>query len=227
MAAARRLRGFTLVELLVAVAILGLVVGVATYGFSLFSRHWEARLGDFDRAQARFQRLDLVAGALEDTLPWAVRDPAGNPGFYFLGRDEGLTLVSGSPVFTPGGIAVIRLFREPAEDGRFRLVYEEAPLEGVELRRSDQVLPFAHRMVVADGLPEVRFRYFGWESLQSRLSAAEEAGPGAGPAWWDEYDGLVRREHPQRIALAVGGPEAVFPVPERAVAAFGRFAGTE
>ena len=71
-----------------------------------------------------------------------LRDADDRPGFYFLGREEGLTLVTSSPVFSPEQIAVIRVFREPASDGRWNLVYEEAPLTGVLLRRSDQTLPF-------------------------------------------------------------------------------------
>lgn len=223
MAAVGKVRGFTLVELLIAVAILGLVVGVASYGFSLFSRHWDRTSGDFERTQGQYQRLQLVTTALEDTLSWAVRDESGAPGFYFLGRDEGLTLVTGSPVFSPGGVAVIRLFREPDADGHWKLVYEEAPLEGVELRRASQVLPFSRRMVVASGLPEARFRYFGWESLEARLAYGDLPGAGLEARWWDEFDGLKRRQHPQRIALALGGAEAVFVVAERTEAALARY----
>jgi prepilin-type N-terminal cleavage/methylation domain-containing protein len=227
MAAAREMRGFTLVELLVALAIFGLVVGVASYGFSLFSRHWDGRSGQFGRTQGQYLRLNLVTAALEDTLPWAVRNEAGKPGFYFLGRDEGLTLVTGSPVFSPGSAAVIRLFREPDGAGRWKLVYEEAPLNGVLLREANQVLPFAHRMVVLDGLPKPVFRYFGWESLERRLAADETADPGLTPRWFEEYDGLARGQHPQRIAFALGETEAVFFVPARADAALRRTVAVE
>ena len=97
-----KVRGFTLIELLIALTIFGMVIGIATYGYSLFSRHWEGRLGQFQRAQDQYQRLDLVVAALENTLPYVVRGPDGAPGFYFLGREEGLTLVTMSPVFSAG-----------------------------------------------------------------------------------------------------------------------------
>lgn len=222
MAAHARVRGFTLVELLVAVAIFGLVVGVASYGFSLFSRHWDGRRGDFERTLAQYQRIELVTAAIEDTLPWAVRGEAGAIGFYFLGREEGLTLVTDSPVFSPGRPAVIRLFREADADGLWKLVYEEAPLGEVLLRRTDQVLPFSYRMVVAQGLPRPEFRYFGWESLDVRLAAADVLEAAGTPGWFGEFDGILRRQHPQRIGLRLGGSETVFFVAERADIAFRR-----
>ena len=40
MATKVRTSGFTLVELLIALAIFGMVVGIASYGYSLFTRHW-------------------------------------------------------------------------------------------------------------------------------------------------------------------------------------------
>ena len=226
-AALMKARGFTLVELLIALAIFGMVVGIASYGYSLFTRHWEGRLGRFDQARSQYQRLDLVVAALEDTLPYVVRDERGAPGFYFLGREEGLTLVTRSPVFSPGELAVIRVFREPADDGNWNLLYEEAPLTGVQLRESSQVLPFQHRMLVLSSVADLRFGYYGWESLEKRFEGSESPELGLSPRWFDEYDGLELRQHPERIAMRLAGSEAVVYVPERADISLRRFAGNE
>jgi prepilin-type N-terminal cleavage/methylation domain-containing protein len=220
-------RGFTLIELLVALAIFGLVAGIASYGYSLFTRHWEGRLGRFERAQDQYQRLDLVITALENTLPYVVRDARGDGGFYFLGRDEGLTLVTLSPVFNPGEMAVVRVFREATADGRWNLLYEEAPLAGVHLRVASQTLPFQHRLVVLRDLPDLGFRYFGWKSLDERLEAANVPELGLQPQWMTGLDGFVARVHPQRISIDIGGQQAVVFVPERADVTFRRFIGQE
>jgi prepilin-type N-terminal cleavage/methylation domain-containing protein len=214
-------RGFTLIELLVVMAIMSLVIGSATFSFSLFSRHWERRSDGFEREVGQLQRIELVSEAVEDALPWVVKDSAGSAGFYFLGRDEGLTLVSGSPVFEAGRPAVVRLFRESDGVGRWRLVYEEAPLAGVALRNADQVLPFRHRLVVASGITELKFRYFGWSNVGEKIEAAEGLS-NAVADWWDEYDGIERGMHPDRIGLTLGGDETVFDVPQRADIAISR-----
>jgi hypothetical protein len=213
--------------MLIAVAILGMVIGLATFGYSLFARDWSGQLGRFDSAQAQYPRLGLVVAALEDTLPYVVRADDGTPGFYFLGRDEGLTLVTTSPVFTPGDLAVVRVFREAADAGRWNLVYEEAPLGTEQLRRANQTLPFAHRMIVLRDLPSAEFAYYGWASPQQRAEAADQPELGLAPTWSNEFDGLVRRQHPQRIALRLGGQEAVVFVPERAEVSFRRYSEQE
>lgn len=214
-------RGFTLIELLVVMAIMSLVIGSATFSFSLFSSHWERRSDGFAREVGQLQRIELVSEAVEDALPWIVRGTSGRVGFYFLGRDEGLTLVSGSPVFDSGRPAVIRLFRETDELGQWRLVYEEAPLAGVALRDANQVLPFRHRLVVASGITELKFRYFGWQSMASKIQAAEGLSE-VTPAWSDQYDGIEKGMHPDRIGITLGEDETVFAVPQRADTALSR-----
>jgi len=218
-----KVRGFTLIELLIALTIFGMVVGIATYGYSLFSRHWDGRVGRFEQAQDQYQRLDLVVAALEDTLPYVVRGADGVPGFYFLGREEGLTLVTLSPVFSAGNPAVIRVFREAAGNGNWNLLYEEAPLKGVQLRLDSQTLPFQHRMVVLRDVPDLAFSYFGWRSIEKRLASADAPELGHVPEWSTEFDGLDLNVHPERIAIRIGDSEAVVFVPERADVSFRRF----
>jgi prepilin-type N-terminal cleavage/methylation domain-containing protein len=216
-----RPRGFTLLELLIAMTIFGLVVGIAGYGYSLYSRHWSGQLGHFEAAAAGYQRLDLVTAALQNALPYMVRDAQGLSGFYFLGRQEGLTLVTASPVYSPGGEAVIRVFREPAAEASWNLVYEEAPLAGVDLRYADQQLPFAHRMIVLRGLKRLEFAYFGSISIKGRFATGEQSTELM--RWFDSYDGLKTRLHPDRIALKFADGEAVVFVPARIDATLRKF----
>lgn len=213
MVSPRAVRGFSLLEMLVSVAVLSIVIGISTYAYSMFMRQWDGHLGRFDEAQAQYQRLEWLDAALEDTLPYAVRDDQGATGFYFLGRDEGLTLVTMSPIFAVGEPALIRVFREAEDDGAWRLVYEEAPFAGTLLARADQRMEFRHRLVIARGLPRPEFRYFGWSDQESRLTIDES--PGAERSWFDDYDGMLRHYHPEKIELRLGREAAVFDVPVR------------
>jgi prepilin-type N-terminal cleavage/methylation domain-containing protein len=213
MASPRTLKGFSLLEMLVAITVLSMVIGLSTYAYAMFTRQWEGHLGRFDEAQAQYQRYEWLAAALEDTLPYMVRDDNGAAGFYFLGRDEGLTLVTMSPIFGVGEPALIRVFREADDGNAWRLVYEEAPFAGTLLAHPDQRMEFRHRLVIARGLPLPAFRYFGWSNLQSSLS---DGGPlSAERAWFGEYDGLQRHYHPEKIELRIGNGATVFSVPAR------------
>jgi prepilin-type N-terminal cleavage/methylation domain-containing protein len=225
MATPRTLRGFSLLELLVAVAVLSLVVGITTYAYALFVRQWDGHLGRYDAAQAQYQRLEWLAAALEDTLPYVVQDDDGQPGFYFLGREEGLTLVTMSPIFGVGEPALIRVFGETDAAGAWRLVYEEAPFAGTVLARADQRMDFRYREVIASDIPRPVFRYFGWAGLSSRLAFGEALTDDRG--WFDEYDGLLRRYHPEKIELRFGDAATVFEMPARADTAMAAQVGQE
>jgi len=225
MATPRKLGGFSLLELLVSMAVLSLVIGLATYAYAMVTRQWDGHLGRYDAAQSQYQRQEWLAAALEDTLPYLVQDDQGEPGFYFLGREEGLTLVTLSPIFGVGEPALIRVFREVDNEGSWQLVYEEAPFAGSVLVRADQRMNFRHRLVIARGLPRPVFRYFGWAELASRLAfgAAEVADRG----WFDEYDGMQRRYHPEKIEVRLGNTATFFEIPARADMAIAGFVGQE
>ena len=233
MATARRsVSGFSLVEMLIAVAIFSMLVALASYAISLFGKGAAAVARDHDEIIARSQKLDLVIRALRDSVPWVVRDAGGSPGFYFLGRSEGMTFVSASPIFNPDGLSVIRLFAEAESDraGGFRLVYEEAPLFASRLTAADQVLPFQHRLVIRDGLSRASFRYFGWASLEAGGVPSEDQEPGQvvqKPEWSREFDGLRRRIAPEKAGISINETELVVEISSRGRTTLGRYWGDE
>jgi prepilin-type N-terminal cleavage/methylation domain-containing protein len=223
MATSARLRGFTLIELLISITVLSMVIGIATFAFSLFSKNWQARTGDFELAAGQLQRVDLLHGAIRDAAAWLVTsgESAENRGFYFLGRDEGMTFVTESPVFEPNGLAVVRVFRErEANNQTWRLVYEEASLRATLLRNAEQNLPFQNRLIILTGVTSIEFRYFGWRSLTARTEGIETGL--MAPEWFAEYDGIVRQQQPMRVALRVGATEVFFDVAERDDVILGR-----
>lgn len=214
MAVVKPVTGFTLIELLISTAIMALVIGIATLSFSLFARNWDGRNWAFERSLGQLQRLDLAVGVLQGALPWAVRNNSGDVGFYFLGREEGVTFVSQAGVFDADAPALVRLFRESAGSGKWRLVYEEASLRSVSLRFADQVVPFQHRLVIVSGLNELRFRFFG-RSLTSESARAAGDDSDNPPIWWSEYDGVVHFQHPIKVEVNLDGSRVSYLMPDR------------
>jgi prepilin-type N-terminal cleavage/methylation domain-containing protein len=214
MAPRNRLRGFTLIELLISMTVMSLVIALGTYAFSLFAKDWDGRSWAADRSIADYQRLDLVISAIRGALPWAVRDQTGAIGFYFLGRDEGVTFVTENAVFSDDGPALVRIFREAAGRQRWKLVYEEAPLSRESLRSADQVVPFKYRLIVFTAAQEIRFEFLGWDEQNARV-ADDSQGSVIPPRWWEEFDGLKRFHHPLKLRLVIDGHASAFAMPDR------------
>lgn len=219
-----RQSGLTLIELLIAMAVLSMLTVTASYAFSLFSRDWGGVGTRYESSEGQFRRYDLMQRALLDSLPWVVLREDGSEGLYFLGRKDGLTLVTASPVFSPGQLAVIRLFVERRPDGGARLVYEEAPLTDIVLTRADQTLPFVFRMIVLESDGDMVFNY-RW--LQASTDAVSGDSDQREPVlvWTTEFDGLKLAGQPVDLALDFDGVRTYFALPQRADTALGRVRG--
>jgi prepilin-type N-terminal cleavage/methylation domain-containing protein len=220
-----RQSGLTLIELLIAMAVMSMLTVIASYAFSLFSRDWTVVGGGYERAEGQFRRFELMQRAILDSLPWVVVREDGSEGLYFLGRSDGLTLVTASPVFSPDSLAVIRLIVEKVSNGRSRLVYEEAPLKELILLRADQTLPFKFRMTIMESATDIVFRY-RW--LQAASADDPSGGDSVDPVlvWAAEFDGFKLVGQPVDVSLDVGGATTYFALPQRADTALGRVRGS-
>jgi hypothetical protein len=183
----------------------------ANYSYSLYSQYWAGRLGSFDRTVFYFQGLLQVKETIDSSIPYIVKKKNGHT-FYFLGREEGFTLISASPIFAPtvNDAAVVRVFREKTDDG-YQLVYEEAPLANKLLTKLDQIVDFKYRTVLMRTEHPIAFEYYGWMKREHKFERSVYLNEA--PKWSVTYDGAVTRIQPQRIRMKLGGNDFEYDLP--------------
>ncbi len=192
-------RGFTLIEMLISATLLMIVMGTAMYGYQLYIQYWHKEEAQQSIQFDSYRNSDLFYTALRGIVPYAVQRNQVYA-FYFLGRDDGFTAVTQSPIFNPGALAVIRVFRESLGQGGFQLVYEEASLRNILLMDAEQELPFSHRLVITKKLPQLSFQY------QQTSHEVNDAFPDQlvrVRKWLPEFDGLLLGTHPTKIQLTI------------------------
>lgn len=172
-----RQRGFTLAEMIVALAVSALLVTLAYGALRIGIRSWEA-------AQAGADRLDTLRvgwQAVHDTLvaSAATQPPEANqPGILFNGEADRLTFTANMPSYLGlGGLYRVELFRDEQLDHTpFKLrrtlysAYLQDP-DSAQVQQAD----------LADHVARLSFRYFGI------------AGQGSAATWqetWQELPSL-------------------------------------
>ncbi len=186
--------GFTLVELLVALTLLGLVSVVLFGGLRFGTRAWEAGTA---RAE-RLAEVQAVQGVLRRRIAQAVRpEDAGAESAFsdspaaFAGEEDGLRFVALVPSRVGvGGFYLFELWVADDGDGArlelaWRLFRPEQPggLDEPGL---------GGRRVLIEGFEEAKFGYYGAERAGAEAEWRER---------WDGADGL-----PALIALEVAFP---------------------
>ncbi len=159
MAGHARMKGFTLLELLVAITVLAMILSAALGAVRVGGRSWEAGV---ERA-GETERLRTVTGFLRrelaQLLPLTWRDE-DKTRVAFEGRSAGLRFVAPAPRQRgDAGLMVYRLERVEAADA-YQLRLSLAPLDpGSEGLGS---IGRGESRILADRLEDVAFAYYGY-----------------------------------------------------------------
>jgi general secretion pathway protein J len=179
--------GFTLLELLVAITLLGMLMAVLFGGLRLGARVWETGEARLD-ASSRVQIVqDFLRQRITETLPLAtvLRNDDGSSEPLFRGEIDALRFATILPEHLGTGLYLMELAIADAEDDRGRnLVLRWRPLD------LSGALPDAaaepEERILLEGIETLDLAYFG--SLDPSLP----------PQWWPQwraqnaFPGLVR-----------------------------------
>jgi len=191
----RRHRGFTLLELLIGMTLLGFMLALLFAGFRLASDSWDAvdrratRTADEELARALVRRL------ISQLQPVRWKRAVNQP-LAFVGDSGGfraLAPLSGQAGL--GGLRVIELRGEPdAAGGResVRLTLRQAPLRYDAEHFADSLAEGKDHPLLG-GLGGVQFSYYGMPKA------------GEPPQWFDTWPESDRL--PQLLRVHLGSPE--------------------
>jgi len=194
--------GFTLVELLISTTILSMLMLLGTYSYSLFTNKWQEELGQFSQANEQsmnFQRLQTVLGSV---MPYVVRKNNRQPGFFFVGGENVMLAITKHGLFTADAPEAFRLSVLRNENGKYKLLYQGKSLNNSIITSSSQELTFSKRILLADNMDEIRFKYYGWSHFATKSNRTEKSA-----SFQRDFSGFDNQLMPEQIMVFIAKDE--------------------
>lgn len=176
MARGVRARGFTLVELTVALALMALMATVLFGALSLAARSWDAGEGKVDEVAGMRQVESYLREQLTALYPQRLRKAVEVP-LLFAGEREELRYAAALPArVAEGGVFYFRLALVRNGD-KSQLVQERVIPDTAA--SAEPEFASAQQSVLAEGIAELKLSYFGRDPNASDADA---------PTWRDRWD---------------------------------------
>lgn len=168
--------GFTLVELLIALAISMMVIFIGSLAYRTYSVYWEKELGRFNQEFALLKGVSNVHSIIRNIKP-IVFKASGSGGYvYFEGGDSIIRSIT-SEAITHDNPAAFEMRVVTGNGGRSSLEYREYSISTRPIITEDDIGMYSDAVVLLAGLEDIRFEYYGWASYGD-FAASEEQGSG-------------------------------------------------
>jgi general secretion pathway protein J len=171
----RRVRGFTLIELMVALVLLALISGILYGSLSLSAASWDKGEAKAEQAGDMRQTGEFLRQALTAEHPLRLHKALDQP-LYFAGASDSLAFAGATPGRVGGGIYYFRIALAPNGDSSRLLLSRTIPdYSALKAPSFDG----ADASVLAEGIAQLKFSYFGRDP---------DAADVVDPTWRDHWD---------------------------------------
>jgi len=167
-------RGFTLIELMLASALLMTVMFAGYYGYSLYSQKWQKRVELYWQGTQQGVGLDALNRLFISASNYVVINEEGKESIYFEATENEIKLITNSPILSTG-TALVSLSIQ-MNNGFKQLVYKERNLADspfyrlVELKDEKQ---WHKQIFLLTDLEEISWTFYGWTSFNDAAKQVE------------------------------------------------------
>lgn len=196
-------RGFSLIEILIAVSILTALLFTGTYSYQILAQRWDKEIGKYQETVNLSRNLQLLKEALVGIKAYVVLDydtkPA-TPGMLFVGSKQRLLSVTQNGLFSGNYPEVFRLVIRPTSKNTFNLIYQSASFKDLLLFTAQQDIKFSHSYLILENIDSFEMKYLGWDSITEKN---ESVTSGARPTWRESFSGVDNQMMPDSISIQI------------------------
>jgi len=193
-------KGFTIIELMIAISILSLLLFTGSYSYSLMSERWNKELGQFSQSAQNAKQLENFQRLIEGIQSFIVVDNNQSPSFFFVGDNNSLLAVSRSGLFSGEFSEIFRLTTVIKENGKLDLVYQSSSTEQVLLVGTEQNIEFTQELTLFSDLDDVSFSYLGWSHLHQKNALQKNP---ANHRWFERFSGIDSQLMPEQVSITL------------------------
>lgn len=200
-------KGFTLIELMLAMTLLMLVLFAGYYGYGLFTDKWQKRTQFYWQQTQQTLAFDAISRVFESTFPYIVNSDNNEPAQYFSGDQNRVIFVTTSPLFTKETSVVE--FKILQNENTYSLAYNEASMRGNLLLNQSDTIRWQHQIILLENLQNISFEYYGWKNLQevfTNIIGDEDERKGA-PSFYQQHIMEERRVLPVSVYINLKAKE--------------------
>ncbi|EKK9988304.1 prepilin-type N-terminal cleavage/methylation domain-containing protein [Vibrio vulnificus] len=188
-----RVRGFTLIEMLVAMVLLSATVMIATSGYRQYVSGSSVFVSKYEEDIKRYQVKALVRERLEHSLLYYSKKSSNFNSKevfpYWYGDKSQVQAVTSSSLNAPESSALYRLFLKDEQ-----VVYcEEIIDKSLPIMRLQLTINCFNEVIVAENVSDMQISYFGWPNIMDMILAQTRdisLGVAQARRWVDKYYGL-------------------------------------
>jgi prepilin-type N-terminal cleavage/methylation domain-containing protein len=197
--------GFTLIELMIAVAILSGLLFLGSFTYQMLASRWSKELGDFQNTLETTKNFNLLNSTLTAIQPYIVLDKSNNntnydPGFLFVGKENRLLSVTKQGLFNQRYPEVFRLIVEKNVNNKYDLLYQGMSTQDQAIITAQQSISFTQQIKLLSDFDDIRFNYLGWDGFIARNQGVQD---GLQPTWRNEFSGIDNQLLPDQMAILI------------------------
>lgn len=170
-----RSKGFTLVEVLIALVLLTLIMSLLFGALHLATKSWRAGAAHNNKIEEKRLVGEYLRTQLSQIVPLIWTDPRGGK-VIFEGEEDRIRFVGSLPINRKTGkLSLLEMFVEEKDGGKqLSLAYQDLSPDRSPFDEFDDDIG---QTLVLDQIEEVSFQYFG------RMKASTQP-----PEWFDKWD---------------------------------------
>jgi prepilin-type N-terminal cleavage/methylation domain-containing protein len=194
-------KGFSLIELLIAMSLLLMITSLGSYGYGLYAKYWQQNVGHFESTLQEVKGVSTLFRVLDQMKPYILKNDKDSAFYYFEGSKSVIRSTIKSAFSDPSNPAAFEL--KVVDVGGFqRLIYSETVFNALPPIRKQDIRSYDFEIVLLEGFDNLFFEFYGPENFDTWLES-EPLNSIDSSKWYGYYSGEDTKLIPQLVKIVI------------------------